>query len=156
VSRPRYLCFMTRRKMVDVGLVETLLSSWMSDSCAVYGSDFEDKLVIYSRIDQHCLQDFCGLDRTWLHQCYRARPNELSIYRQAFDSAWVAQSGMLRILRRSKISGPLYPQVHYYCPPIFNWRMTAPVDLDKPSYVRSPTEISRAASVPHTNRGSVP
>ena len=57
----------------------------------------------------------------------------------------------------SKISGPLYSQVHYYyCPPLFNWRMTAPVDLDKPSYVRSTTETSRAASVPHTNRGSVP
>lgn len=148
---------MTRRKMVDVGLVETLLSNWMSDSYAVYESDFEDNLIIHPRMNEECLQNFCELDRTWLHQCYRARPNELSIYRQAFDSAGVTQSVMLRILRRSKVSGPLYSQVHYYyCPPIFNWRMTAPVDLDKPSYVRSPTEISRAASVPHTNRGSVP
>lgn len=148
---------MARRKIVDVGFVETLLLSWMSDSYAVYGSDFEDNRIIHPMIDEDCLHDFCGLDRTWLHQCYRARPNEISIYRQTFDSARVTQSGMLRILRRVKDIRAAYSQVHYYyCPPIFNWRMTAPVDLDKPSYVRSPTEISRAASVPHTNRGSVP
>ena len=93
---------MTRRKMADVGLVETLLSNWMSDSYAVYGSDCEDNLSIHPPVDEDYLQEFCGLDRTWLHQCYRARPNELSIYRKAYDPARVTQSGMLRILRRVK------------------------------------------------------
>ena len=88
--------------MVDVGSVETLLSSWMSDTYTVYGSDSEDNLIIHPRIDEDCPQDFCGFDRTWLHQCYRARSNELSLYRQAFDSARVTQSGMLRTLRRVK------------------------------------------------------
>lgn len=148
---------MTRRNMVDVGLVETLLSSWMSDSYAVYGSDFEDNRIIHPMIDEDYLHDFCGPDRTWLHQCYRARPVELSIYRQAFDSARVTQFGMLRILHRVKnlraaiLTGTLL---------LLSTHLQMEddsTDGSRQTILRQiATEISRAASVPHTNRGSVP